>query len=287
MKRIAVLGLGAMGQRMALRLFRADYEVVIWNRSGVPPALSLLGHCAKGSPKEAVESADAVIAMLRDDAASAAVWNDPSIGALGALRSGTLVIESSTLTPAWVARLGEQIQKTGAHFLDAPVVGTRPQAEAGTLVYLVGGPPEIVDRARPLLAVLGSTIHHLGPTPAGASAKLMVNALFGAQVALVAELLGFIRGTLLDVEKALSVMNSLPVISPAAAAALAAMRAERFEPMFPIDLVVKDLDYALAQGARVGAELPMVQQAEKVFEKARERGLGAANLTAVAKLYRL
>ena len=184
MVRIAVLGLGAMGRRMARRLVAAHHEVVVWSRSGTPEELRALATVrTASSPRAAASEADVVVSMVTDDDASHAVWADRETGALAGLRHDALVIESSTLTPAWVASLGAQVKAAGGRFLDAPVVGSRPQAEAGSLVHLVGGTEEDLARARPVLASWSSAVHHLGPSPSGTVAKLAVNALFGIQVA--------------------------------------------------------------------------------------------------------
>jgi 3-hydroxyisobutyrate dehydrogenase len=283
--RIAVLGLGAMGRRMAERLCADGRDVVVWSRSGVPSDAAKLGAKAADSARAAVRGADVVISMLTDDAASRAVWIDGVLGAEGALAVGALVIESSTVTPAWAVELRERVTAAGAQFLEAPVVGSRPQAEAGALVHLVGGEPAIVERARPVLAALGHGVHHMGPVGAGAVAKLVVNALFGVQIAALAELLGFARRAALDPAKLVETLGALPVTSPAAKGAAGAMLAGAFAPLFPVALVEKDFRYALAAADGVGARLPVVETVRDGFAAAADRGFAAENLTAIAKLY--
>lgn len=285
-KRVAFLGLGAMGRRMAARLVEAGLDVVVWSRSGVPGEASALRERGTKSPRAAAAGADVVIAMVTDDEASRAVWEDPETGALLGLREGAIAIESSTLTPAWVSRLAARVRSTGAGWLDAPVMGSRPQAEAGTLVHLVGGDAAVLDRARAVLAVTGSALVHVGPTAAGAVVKLLANALFGAQVAVLAELLGLASKTGLDGAMVLEALGRLPVTSPAAKAAAVGMLERRFEPMFPTSLVAKDLRYAIATAEAAGAALPVVGSVKLRFEDAVAQGLGDENLTAVAKLQR-
>jgi 3-hydroxyisobutyrate dehydrogenase len=285
-KRIAFLGLGAMGRRMATRLVEAGHDVVVWSRSGVPAeATALHGRGAK-SPRAAADGADVVIAMVTDDEASRAAWEDPEHGALLGLRPGSIAIESSTLTPAWILTLAERVRATGAQWLDAPVMGSRPQAETGTLVHLVGGAAEVVERARPILAAMSSAVLHVGPTPSGAVSKLIANALFGVQVAVVAELLGFASKVGLDGATVLEALGQLPITSPAAKAAMEGMFADRFEPMFPTSLVAKDFRYVLATAEANRAELPVARAVSMLLEGALAGGLGNQNLTAVARLYR-
>jgi 3-hydroxyisobutyrate dehydrogenase-like beta-hydroxyacid dehydrogenase len=269
---------------MVQRLASAGHSPVVWNRSGVPTELSHLQRAT--SPAEAVAQADIVFSMVTDDEASRAVWEEPVIGALGALRAGSLAIECSTLTPAWCQTLASRVAGRGAQFLDAPVVGTRPQAAAGQLVFLVGGTEEVLDRARPLLGILGGAAHFLGPTPSGARAKLIANALYGVQVAALAELLGLAVRSGLPVEPWAEALATLPVMSPSAKAALTAMRSDQFAPLFPLRLVEKDFRYALAEAAAHGSSLPVAASVHRQVAQALDGGLADENITALAKQHR-
>ncbi len=190
MSKIGFLGLGAMGSRMASNLLNAGHTVTVWNRtSAATEELLASGARKAASPKDAADGAEFVFAIVRDDGASRSVWLDPDNGALVGMRPGAIAIESSTLTPGWVRELGEQLSAKGVALLDAPVSGSRPQAEAGELVYLVGGDGKALYAAEPLLKVLGSTIQHVGPIGTGALAKLTTNTLLGVQVVVIAELI--------------------------------------------------------------------------------------------------
>ena len=281
--RIAVLGLGAMGSRMALRLLRAGHSVSVYNRSSGPQHdLVAAGAVAGRTARATAEGAEIVIAMVRDNDASRAVWCDGRDGALKGLGAGTIAIESSTLTPDWVKELAAQVHQTGAGFLDAPVVGSRPQADAGQLIHLVGGDATIFNKASSVFAALGGAAHHVGPVGAGAALKLAVNALFGIQVAALAELLGLLQSSGCAAAAMTEALASLPVISPAAKGALALMLAKSDAPLFPIDLVEKDFAYALDQAE---AFLPMTKAGHECFARAKADGLAALNITALARLY--
>jgi len=285
-ERVAFLGLGAMGRRMATRLIEAGYDVTVWNRSGVPAPTPTLRPRAAASPREAAEGADMVIAMVTDDEASRAVWTHPEHGALLGLGRDAIAIESSTLTPAWVTELAERVRSRGAQWLDAPVMGSRPQAETGALVHVVGGDAAVLDRARPVLSAMAHVALHVGPTPAGAVTKLLGNALFAVQVAAMAELLALAERAGLDASVVLETLGQLPITSPAAKAAGAAMLTRSFEPMFPVSLVGKDLRYAIATAEAVEAAVPMVRGAKGLVDEAMARGLAMENLTAVVKVHR-
>jgi 3-hydroxyisobutyrate dehydrogenase len=281
--RIAVLGLGAMGSRMALRLLRAGHAVRVFNRSSAPVLdLAAAGATACATPRAAAEGAEAVIAMLRDNEASHGVWCDDQDGALRALGADSIAIESSTLTPRWVRELAGKVKATGAAFLDAPVVGSRPQADAGQLTHLVGGDAGDLGRARNVLAAIGGAVHHVGPVGAGATLKLAVNALFGIQVAAIAEILALLHRSDGDIAAMGEALAALPVISPAGKSALALIQAKSDAPLFPIDLVEKDFAYALDQP---GTALPMTKAGHACFATAKAQGLAALNITAIARLY--
>lgn len=268
---ITFLGQGAMGSRMADRLDKAGFALTRWNRSG-----------AKQSPREAVANADIVIAMLRDDEASRAVWLNPETGALAGMKADALAIESSTLSVDFVRELDVAMKAANHAFIDAPVLGSRPQAEAAQLIYLIGGATEHIDRAQPVLAAMGGKQLVAGSVSAGAALKLVANMLFGVQVAAIAELIGRITSLGLEPAKTIEQLGDTPLLSPAAAVAASLMLADKRDPMFPIMLVSKDFGYAIGDA---GAAMPVATATRGVFETAIAEGLGDANLTAVSALY--
>ncbi|MFC3077779.1 NAD(P)-dependent oxidoreductase [Phenylobacterium terrae] len=281
--KVAVMGLGAMGARMARRLMESGHEVTVWNRSDGPAdALAAAGARRAASPAEAVADAEVALGMVRDDGASRSVWLDTEHGALRALRADAVAIESSTVTPAWVRELAGACASRRIALLDAPVLGSRGQAEAGALIHLVGGTAAALSAATPVLAALGQAAHHMGPSGAGAAAKLLVNSLLGIQVAALAELLGAAPRLGLDPRRFVAVLGETPPCSPAARAAAQGMLAHAFAPAFPIDLLEKDFAYLLVMA---GQALPMSDAARSVFERAKAQGLAGKNMTAVAELY--
>ena len=286
MTSIAVLGLGAMGSRMAGRLLAAGHPVSVYNRSPERGAdLEARGARRAATPGEAAAGAEVVISMLRDDAASRQVWLDPETGALGGLAAGAIAIESSTLTPAWVRDLAPAVAGAGGRFLEAPVAGSRPQAEAGQLIYFLGGAAEVVQAARPVLETLGGALHRVGPAGTAAVVKLAVNALFGVQVAAVAEILGLVRKAGLDPEAVAAVLGATPAASPAAKGAAGLMLAGTFAPMFPVDLVEKDFGYVAEAAAAAGAEMPTAAAVRDVYARAKTAGFGGDNIAGVARLF--
>lgn len=286
MTSLAFLGLGAMGVRMATHLIAAGHDLTVWNRTASKCAPLLeRGARLAATPRDAAAGAATVIAMLRDDEASQAVWLDPDEGALSGMAPGAIAIECSTLTQQHAAMLAQKAAARGISFIDAPLAGSRPQAEARQLIFMAGGAAEDVTKATPLLLEMGGAVHHAGPSGSGAAVKLAVNALFGIQVAAVAETIGALRKAGIDAARAVEIIGATPVASPAAKGAAAAILAGNFAPQFPIALAEKDFGYfaALAAGADMSA--PVAAAARDVLRAAAARGLGADNITAVARLY--
>lgn len=286
MSTVAVLGLGAMGVRMAKKLLETGHDVVVYNRTGERArALEAEGATRAESPREAAARSEFVISMVTDDDASRAVWLDANTGAIGGLREGAVAIESSTLTPAWVRELADTAAARGAGFLDAPVVGSRPQAEAGQLIYCVGGAAETLAKAREALSAMGAAIHHIGPVGAGIAMKLAVNALFGIQVAALGEMLGMVGKSGIDVKQAVAVLGTLPTTSPALKAVAGQMTARSYAPLFPIHLVEKDFRYITEAAAQVNARVPTSAAVREVYARALREGYGDDNISGIAQLF--
>lgn len=282
MANITVLGLGAMGSRMAANLLRAGHSVSVWNRTpGTAAALQQSGANFAMTIAQAVADADFVIAMVRDDEASRMVWQE----ALPAMRAGSIAIESSTLSPEWVRQLGALVSATGIELLEAPVSGSRPQAEAGQLVYLVGGAEDTLEKAQALLQSMGAAVHHVGPLGSGALAKLATNALLGIQVSALAEVIGLLERQGANVQKTLQAISGTSVWAPVAHYLSGSMLAGDFRPQFPVELIAKDFEYTLAV-AGLAEQAPTLAAALEVFNRGIQQGLGEENMTAVVQLFR-
>jgi 3-hydroxyisobutyrate dehydrogenase len=285
MSHIAVLGLGAMGSRMAANLLAAGHPVTVWNRNpAAAEALVSQGAVQALTPKEAAAGADFVIAMLRDDVASRQVWLDADTGAILGMAAGAVAIESSTLSPDWVKELGMRLAVKDISLLEAPVSGSRPQAEAGQLVYLVGGDEQVLERSRSLLETLGSAVHHVGGLGNGALVKLTTNALLGIQVAALAEIIGLLKHNHVDPAQALAAMSATSVWSPVATVMSNSMLSGNFAPMFPVELIEKDFGYAL-QAAGSLSSAPTTSAARDLFRQAMAQNLGKENMTSIVKLF--
>ncbi|NRF27510.1 NAD(P)-dependent oxidoreductase [Vibrio coralliilyticus] len=281
MKSVAVLGLGAMGSRVAQQFINAGYETHVWNRSSQPVlALENAGAISHPTPKSAAAHASVVISMVRDDQASKDVWLSEQTGALYGLQPSAVAIESSTLSSQWVKALAQEISAK-CEFVEAPVVGSRPQAEAGQLIYLLGGSEQAIERAESVLQVSGAKHIRCGEPGMGAVAKLSVNTFFAVQTSALAEIFSNMKANGISHHDAAELFAQLPTTSPVAAGIARLIAADKFEPLFPIDLVLKDLSYQTAQ-----SDSPLLETTKQIFAQAVEQGLAQENIHAVAKLYR-
>src|SRR6266536_4064040 len=174
MSRVAVIGLGGMGSRIAKRLLDAGHEIVVWNRTmEKAQPLVELGVAAAESPADAAGRVEAAITMVADPEALQSVTEGPN-GIVAGCSEATTVIQTSTVSPAATSRLESALEPTGAGLLDSPVLGSLAEVESGTLKIFAGGTDELVERWTPLLSVLGSIIR-AGPIGAGTAAKLVAN----------------------------------------------------------------------------------------------------------------
>ena len=286
MSKITVLGLGAMGSGLAANLVEAGHTVTVWNRTRTRSnALSASIAVTVGdSPAAAVAAADVVVSCVADDQASAAVWLDPDRGALAAISPGAIAVETSTLSPDWIGGLATAASARGVRFLEAPIIGSRPQLAAHQLVHLCGGDRAVLDEIRELLAVSASGIHHIGPAGNAATLKLIVNGLFAVQAAVGAELLSVLTHSPVNLDTALEIVASLPITSPALTRLFGLMRRREFAPNFPIRLVAKDLGYLDHLARQAAPEAPMVATALSRFRAAQAAGHAELDIAGIAEL---
>jgi 3-hydroxyisobutyrate dehydrogenase len=278
---VALLGLGTMGAGMAASLLKAGFSLSVYNRTAAKAqALISAGASFASTPAEAARDASVIISMLSDDAASREVWLGRD-GALEAAGKDVILIESSTVSPAWIAELAGVAVQRGAAFLDAPVTGSRMQAEAGQLSFLVGGSDATLEKAFPVLKAMSKEIIHLGPVGSGAKMKLINNFLCGVQVASLAEGLAWIERSGLDREKALNVLKSGAPGSPLLGAISARMVSQNYAVNFLLTLMSKDLLYAQNEAARNNVALRTAEAARGLFEVASEQGFGDEDMASV------
>ena len=284
--KVAILGLGTMGGGMAANVLKAGFSLSVYNRTASKAqALVDAGAHLASTPAEAAKEASVIISMLADDAASHEVWLGRE-GALEAAQKGAILIESSTVSPGWIAELAEIAAQRGLVVLDAPVTGSRVQAEAGQLSFLVGGDEAALEAATPVLKVMSKEIIHLGPVGSGAKMKLINNFLCGVQIASLAEGLTWIERSGLDREKAIAVLKSGAPGSPLLGAISARMMNKNYTVNFLLSLMTKDLLYAQTEAAHCDVALKTAEVARSLFEVAITQGFGNDDMSSVIESIR-
>jgi 3-hydroxyisobutyrate dehydrogenase/2-hydroxy-3-oxopropionate reductase len=275
---VAVLGLGAMGSRIADRLLAAGYPVTAWNRTQ-EKAMPLVerGAVAAATPAAAVADVDVAITMLASPDALAAVAEGEA-GIAGALRRGQTLVEMSTVGPAAIDRLRGMLGD-GVTLVDAPVLGSVAEAESGRLVVFVGAAADDAKRLRPLFEELGTPLHVGGPG-AGAAAKLVANStLFGA-LAVLGEALALSDALGLDRDAAFSALAHTPMAAQAERRR-DAIDAGSYPPRFTLSLARKDAALVVDAASAAGTPLPVASAALSWLEAADRAGAGDLDYSAV------
>ncbi len=284
--RIAFLGLGIMGGGMARRLLGAGFAVTVYNRNRTKSeALAAAGARVATTAREAAAAADIVFCMVADDAASRTLWLGAD-GALAGAARGAIAVDCSTLTVGWVKELAAAAAARGVEFADAPVTGSKNQAAAGELNFLVGGSASALEKIRPALNAMGRSVTHLGPTGSGALLKLINNFMAGVHVAAMAEAFAWMERTGLNRAQALAFLSESAVGSPVTKTIAARINAADFTPNFFLNLMAKDLSYAVGEAAKSGQTLTTAATALQRFRAAIAAGHGEKDMAAVVEAAR-
>jgi len=283
---IGFLGLGTMGAAMAANLARAGFAVTAWNRSpGRAPELDDLGVTRADTPADVARSTDIVVVCVSDTPDVEAVLFGTGGLAEGA-RPGQLVIDCSTISPSATRDFASRLGEHGVALVDAPVSGGSEGAQKATLTIFCGGAEEDVERARPILAAMGKTITHVGPSGAGQAVKA-VN-----QVILAGTYLGVAEGIVLAIKAGLDVSQVVEALGGGAAQSwVLANRSERMRvndyPLgFKVALHRKDLGIALGLAREMGADLPVAELAADFETELIARGHDADDMSALARVIR-
>jgi 3-hydroxyisobutyrate dehydrogenase-like beta-hydroxyacid dehydrogenase len=251
---------------------------VVWNRSRArADQLVALGAERAATPAEAAGRARAVITVMSDPRALRAVAEGPDGVASGAGGAAT-IIDMSTVGPQAIARLASVLPDQ-AGLIDAPVLGSVAEAEAGTLRIFAGGPARLVQRWTPLLSLLG-TVVHVGPLGAGAAAKLVANATLFGVLALLGEAVVMARGLGLSHETAFDVLSATPLAAQAERRR-PAIEAGRYPSRFALSLARKDADLITHAAVATGVDLRLVRAAHTWLADADDAGWGTSDYTAV------
>jgi 3-hydroxyisobutyrate dehydrogenase len=281
-ERVAFFGLGIMGGPMAANLVRAGFELSVWTRTSEKAERFAGEHGARaaGTPAAAAEGADAVITMVSDSPQVESVLFGES-GATEALGPGALAVDMSTIAPSASKRLGERLAGQEIDCVEAPVSGSRPKAENGTLTIMAGGEDAAVGRAMPLFEAMGERIVHVGPLGHAQLAKLLTNVMGAVNAAALAEAVVAVRKAGIDRDAFLEVAAGSAGNSAMLTLKGRPMFEGDFQPLFKLEHMLKDIRHCLAEAEALGVELRLGRLVEGLYARADEEGHGGEDFAAV------
>ena len=275
---VAFLGLGIMGSRMAANQRDAGHELVVWNRTR--EKADAFGGSVAGTPAEAAADADVVVTMVVDGPQVEAVLLGEDGAAHGA-REGTLFVDMSTIGPTAARAIAAALADRGLRFVDAPVTGSSPKAESGTLTIMAGGDAADVERARPLFEAMGETIVHAGPIGQGQMVKLVNNAVAAANAVTLGQALIAGKATGADLDALLSVMGAGSAGSVMLDLKSGPMRTHDYATLFKTEHMLKDVRLCLEETEAAGVPFPAAADAREILAAAVGRGHGQDDFAAV------
>src|SRR5215469_355697 len=266
--RIAFLGLGIMGRPMAANLVKAGHEVAVWNRT---PGKQVDGARIATTPGDAANGAEVVWMCVSDTRAVEGVLFGAG-GVETTIGSGAVVVDSSTISPTAERQFADRLKAKGVDYVDAPVTGSKVAAEAGSLIFMVGGDEAVLARIDPLFKAMGKQVFRMGEASKGQAAKIVMN----LQIALIFE--GFAEALTLAAKLGVNVDRLLPLIQASMVkSGVVEYKApfilkRDFTPNFPLRLMLKDIHLALDAAKEVRVKLPGLETVEEVYEMASEDG---------------
>jgi 3-hydroxyisobutyrate dehydrogenase-like beta-hydroxyacid dehydrogenase len=276
-ERLAFLGLGIMGSRQAANLARAGFDLTVWNRTTATAQQFAAEHdgvTVADTPAQAAAGADIVFTMVVDgDQVHQVLLGDD--GAATQAKRGTLFVDCSTIGPAAAKDIGEALDKRGYSLVDAPVTGSSPKAEDGTLTFMVGATDEEFGRLAPALDAMGELIVHAGPRGHGQMIKLLNNAMAAANAAIVGEALVVGSRAGVDLDALVKVVASGAGGSTMLNLKAGPMRNHDYTTLFKLEHMLKDVRLCLEEGQRLGVPFPSAAYAREILNAGM--GMGHAD----------
>ena len=282
---VGFIGLGLMGRPMAANLLKAGYEVTVWNRTA-SRADDLVAQGAKraATPREAAAASEVIFTIVSDPPALESVlWGND--GVFAGLKRGSVLVDSSTVSPALERRAAAAAAAQGSEFLEAPVTGGTWGAEKGELVFMVGGEEATLKRVEPVLGVMGKKWFHLGPHGAGQTVKLAMNLLLALEAEAFAESLALVRRAGLPGEKLFEVMQTSMGRSGLLDIKGPMMLKGEYKPSFPLRLMHKDMGLALDLANQLGVPLPSAASTREVLSAVKGATKEDVDFSALASFW--
>src|ERR1700733_3340764 len=282
---VGLIGLGLMGHPMGANLLKAGFELTVWNRTASRgDDLVAAGGKRAATPREVAAASEVIITIVSDPPALESVfWGEN--GVFSGLKRGSLMIESSTVSPGLEKRSAVAAAEKGAEFLEAPVTGGTWGAEKGDLVFMVGGKAETLQRVEPVMSAMGKRFFHLGPVGAGQTVKLAMNLLLALEVEAFAEALALVTRAGIAGDKLFEVMQSSMGRSGLLDMKGAMMLKGDYKPSFPLRLMHKDMGLALDLANQLGVPLPSSAATREVLSAVKGATKEDVDFSALASFW--
>jgi len=282
---VGFIGLGLMGRPMALNLLKAGYAVTVWNRTRArADEVVAAGAKLAATPRETAAGADVLFTIVSDPpAVEAVLWG--ADGALAGLRKGSVLVDSSTVSPDLARRTAAACAELGVEYLDAPVTGGTWGAEKGELVFMVGGTAATLARVEPLIGVMGKRWFLLGPNGAGQTVKLAMNLILALEVEAFAEALAIVQAAGLAGERLVEVMQSSMGRAPVLDVKAPVMLSGDYKASFPLRLMYKDVALAMDLAGELKLNLPAGAAARETYGAVRRESKDDPDYAAVARFW--
>jgi 3-hydroxyisobutyrate dehydrogenase len=283
---VGMIGLGLMGHPMAANLLKAGHELTVWNRTASRgDDLVARGARRSATPRELAAASEVIITIVSDPpAVESVLWGES--GVFAGLRRGSVLVESSTVTPNLEKRAAAAAAALGAEFLEAPVTGGTWGAEKGELVFMVGGEASTLTRVEPVLGAMGKRWFHLGTVGTGQTVKLAMNMLLNLEVEALAEALALVMRAGIPGEKLVEVMQSSMGRSGLLDIKAPMMLKGEYKPSFPLRLMHKDVSLALELGNQLGVPLPAAAAAREVMNAVKGAVTEDVDFSALASFWK-
>ena len=281
-ERIGFIGLGIMGSRMAANLAAAGYEMTVWNRTAATAEAFAAEHGVNvaATPAELAAASDVVIKIVVNGEQVEEILVGEQ-GVIAGAREGMLCIDMSTISPQMAQSLGKRLGTHGITFIDAPVTGSSPGAEAGTLTIIAGGSEADLQRAAPIFDVLGAKTVHCGAIGQGQMIKVITNAIAASNAAVLAQALIVARGAGVDLSALTEVIDGGAADSRMAQLKAQPMIERQYDTLFRLDHMIKDVDLALELAAAEGIPFDYAAQTRELMAEASAEGFGEVDFAAL------
>jgi 3-hydroxyisobutyrate dehydrogenase len=283
---VGLIGLGLMGHPMGANLLKAGHQLTVWNRTSTRgDDLVAQGAKRAATPRAVAEASEVILTIVSDPPALESVlWGES--GVFSGLRRGSVVIESSTVSPGLEKRAAAAANELGSEFLEAPVTGGTWGAEKGELVFMLGGEASTLKRVEPVLGAMGKRWFHLGPVGAGQTVKLAMNLLLDVQVEAFAEALALVTRAGVPGQSLFEVMQSSMGRSGVLDLKGANMLKGEYKPSFPLRLMHKDLGLALDLANQLGVPLPAAAASREVLNAVKGAMTEDVDFSALATFWK-